>query len=207
MVYAGALGTRSYAAPEILSGIRTLAESMHKSLSGKPKQPQQQQHPKKKKALSACVSNYGMVADAFSVGATIRHMVTGVPPSENCEEYIAMKNHPLLKLGRMVTKFCHSKGLCQSSSSSSIQQGPTKKKYRTSYDLPACIKDLIHSLTYHDTRRRATVRSVTGHVWIRTTASTTATMETSTSQTNTPTILFPEVEHGRPIVYLDCGGK
>jgi len=213
MVYAGALGTRSYAAPEILSGIRTLAESMHKSLSGKPKQQQQQQQqqeqcPKKKKALSACVSNYGMVADAFSVGATIRHMVTGVPPSENCEEYIAMKNHPLLKLGRMVIKFCHSKGLCQSSSSSSIQQGPSKKVYRTSYDLPACIKDLIHSLTYHDTRRRATVRSVTGHVWIRTTASTTtATMETSTSQTNTPTILFPEVEHGRPIVYLDCGGK
>jgi serine/threonine protein kinase len=186
---------------------------MHKSLSGKQKQQQQQekqgQCPKKKKALSACVSNYGMVADAFSVGATIRHMVTGVPPSENCEEYIAMKNHPLLKLGRIVTKFCISKGLCQSSSSAAIQQGPSKKKYRTSYDLPVDIKDLIHSLTYHDTRRRATVRSVTGHVWIRTTASTTTatTMETSTLQTNTSTILFPEVEHGRPIVYLDCGGK
>lgn len=189
-MYTGAVGTRNYAAPEILYGIRTLSDSMHKSLYGNPKQQDQ----KKKKALSVCVSNYGMVADAFSVGTTIRHMVTGVPPSENCEEYIAMKNHPLLKLGRYITKFCTRKGLCQSSSSSAIQQGPSKKKYRTSYELPTDIKDLIHSLTHYDTRRRATVRSVTGHVWIRTTAST-VTIEASS-----------EVEHGRPIVYLACGG-
>ena len=47
MVYAGAVGTRSYAAPEILSGIRTLADSMHKSLSGKQKLQQQQQQQEK----------------------------------------------------------------------------------------------------------------------------------------------------------------
>ena len=108
-----------------------MADSMHKSLSGKQKQQQQQKQgqcpKKKKKALSACVSNYGMVADAFSVGVTIRHMVTGVPPSENCEEYIAMKNHPLLNLGRMVIKFCHSKGLCQSSSSTVFNKDHRKK--------------------------------------------------------------------------------
>ena len=176
---------------------------MHTSLSGKHKhqgqeqQQQQQLYPKKKKALSACVSNYGMVADAFSVGATIRHMVTGVPPSINVEEYIAMRNHPLLKLGRYVKKICTRKGLRRSSSN--IQQGPSKKKYRTSLDLPADVKDLIHSLTYHDSRRRATVRSVTRHFWILTAT----TMDTS----QTTPILFPEIEHGRPIVYLECGGR
>ena len=61
----GALGTRNYAAPEITSSIRNLVVSLNDSY----KRPQ--------KTLGACVSNYGMDADAFSVGATIRYMVTG----------------------------------------------------------------------------------------------------------------------------------
>jgi serine/threonine protein kinase len=170
----GAVGTRSYAAPEILSGIRALADSMNSSLR-RAKGYSTQQVPNK--TLGACVSSYGMVADAFSVGATIRHMVTGVPPSIDVEDFIAERNHPLMKLARSLRK--------------RLLRNNRKraKKYRTSSDILVDVRDLIHSLTYYDWRRRATVRSVTQHSWIKTSASTS-----------------PEVKHGGPIAYLKCGG-
>ena len=91
----GALGTRNYAAPEILSGIRNFATALSESFH--------RQRPNNK-TIGACVSNYGMIADAFSVGATIRHMLTGVPPAVDVEEFIASKNHPLKKLLKRVKK-------------------------------------------------------------------------------------------------------
>ena len=69
--------TRSYAAPEILSGIRNLADtltsSFHSQRSGGAAN-------RRRESLAECVSSYGMVCDAFSVGTTIRHLITGVPP-------------------------------------------------------------------------------------------------------------------------------
>jgi hypothetical protein len=35
------------------------------------------------------VSDYGLVADAFSVGSTARFVLTGVPPEENFNEFMA----------------------------------------------------------------------------------------------------------------------
>ena len=131
------------------------------------------------RTLGACVSSYGMIADAFSVGATIRHMVTGVAPSENVEEFIAFKNRPLKLLMRSLKK--------------RIQKDNPKrmKIYRTSSDLPDDVKDLIQSLTNSNAKQRATVRSATSHPWIKASALTTK---------------RHEIEHGGPIVYLKCGG-
>ena len=103
-----ALGTRNYAAPEILNGIRKVAVSLSSSLhkgcsvsdSGNSQNNYKSQTSSNKRTISGFVSDYGMVADAFSVGATIRHMVTGVPPNLNVEEFIALKNHPLKKMFR-----------------------------------------------------------------------------------------------------------
>lgn len=124
-----------------------------------------------------------MIADAFSVGATIRHMVTGVPPSENVEEYIANKNRPLKLLIRSLKK--------------RIKKDAPKqrvKKYRMSSDLPDDVKDLIQSLTHANAKRRATVRSATSHPWIK---------KASVSKSRSG---GHELEHGGPIVYLECGG-
>ncbi|KAL7533153.1 hypothetical protein ACHAWF_004361 [Thalassiosira exigua] len=148
-----ALGTRNYAAPEILSGIRRIADvlsSPQDSLN-----ESRRQRLLKKKTLGACVSSYGMVADAFSVGATIRHALTGVPPSVDVEEFIQSKNRPVKKLLKSIKK--------------SVTKGKGKraKRYRSSADLPPEVNDLIRVLTHYDSQVRATVRSVTRHPWIK----------------------------------------
>lgn len=57
------LGTRQYAAPEILSGIKdvnpNIDSSCHRRL-------------KRRNSNTKCTNNYGMIADAYSVGSTIR---------------------------------------------------------------------------------------------------------------------------------------
>ncbi|KAL9186226.1 hypothetical protein ACHAXT_005464 [Thalassiosira profunda] len=174
-----ALGTRNYAAPEILRGIRNvkdaLASSTH-SLSGSRRM-------RAKKTLGACVSDYSMTVDAFSVGTTIRHMVTGVPPSDDVEEFIAAKNSVVKKLARSFTKRIGKSG-----------KEKRAKKYRTGADLPDEVNHLIRILTHYDSRQRATVRSVTAHSW-------TKLADSAASQDNG----MKEMMHGGPIVYLQCG--
>jgi hypothetical protein len=138
------------------------------------------------KALGACVSSYGMVADAFSVGATIRHMVTGVPPNIDVQDFIDARNHPLMKLSRYLEKRRLLPGMRNK------KQRRRAKRYRASSELPDDVKGLIRDLTHHDSRRRATVRSMTRHPWI---------VETSSASSS-----CPEAEHGGPIAYLKCGG-
>ena len=58
------LGTRTYAAPEVLSGIRNVIQ-LHLDSSSRVRQ-------KRRNSKSECTSDYGMVADAYSVGSTIR---------------------------------------------------------------------------------------------------------------------------------------
>jgi hypothetical protein len=58
------LGTRTYAAPEVLSGIRN-AIKHHLDSSSHRRQ-------KRRNSNSECTSDYGMVVDAYSVGSTIR---------------------------------------------------------------------------------------------------------------------------------------
>jgi hypothetical protein len=48
---------------------------------------------------SCTVLDYRMEVDAYSVGSTIRYMVTGVPPQhDDIDEYITSKNLPLKKI-------------------------------------------------------------------------------------------------------------
>ena len=171
----GAVGTRDYAAPEVLSGIRKVDDALNSSLGRSTLLYNDHKLPKK--SLGTCISSYGMVADSFSVGTTIHYMLTGVPAGTNVEDFMAVKNHPLVILARSLMK-CFPKS-----------NRKRAKTHRTSSDLPGNVRNLIRSLTHHDPGRRATVRSATRHPWIETSAS-------------TP----PEVEHGGPIEYLKCGG-
>jgi len=171
-----ALGTRNYAAPEITSGIRNLAASLNDSY----KRP--------KKTLGTCVSNYGMDADAFSVGATIRHMVTGVSPGIDVEDFIKNKNQPMKKLARALK--------------SRVKKGSNPKrikKYRLGEDLPGEVGDLVEILTHYNSRKRATVRSATDHPWIKMSVSSSSDNEGSGGPVGDQSIK----SHG-PVVYLQC---
>lgn len=170
----GALGSRHYAAPEVTTGIKRITDALNLSGSSHRKNP-------KRKSLADCVSTYGMVADAFSVGAVIRYSVTGVPPSMDVEEFIASKNHPLKKLLKRAKKTV------------SKSNDKRAKKYRLSDDLPKELNDLICILTRWDSRRRATVRSVTSHPWIKASATSSTTKDKR-----------EKTEQGGPIVFLDC---
>ena len=57
------LGTRVYAAPEILFGIKDVNPNFDSSCHRRLK---------RRKSNTKCTTNYGMVADAYSVGSTIR---------------------------------------------------------------------------------------------------------------------------------------
>ena len=65
-----ALGTRNYAAPEIMSGLRRATSALSLSVSSHMKNKDSRDKSKTKKALAECVSSYGMVADAFSGKST-----------------------------------------------------------------------------------------------------------------------------------------
>ncbi|KAL3806577.1 hypothetical protein ACHAXA_000283 [Cyclostephanos tholiformis] len=181
-----AVGTRSYAAPEILSGIRSLvvdnlnSSSLRRSNNNKGRSFDDRftPTPNPTKTLGSCVSNYGMVADAFSVGATIRHMVTGVPPNVDVGDFMAWRDHPLMRLSRSLGRCIRRKDKRR------------RKKYRSCADLPLDARNLIHNLTHYDPSRRATVRSVTRHPWI----------ETSGAEADA----YPESGPGGPIAYLKC---
>lgn len=56
-----ALGTRNYAAPEIMAGLRRVSSVMKMDSSFRSNG-----NAETKRSLAPCVSNYGMVADAFS---------------------------------------------------------------------------------------------------------------------------------------------
>ena len=98
------------------------------------------------------------------------------------EDYIANKNRPL-------------KLLIRSLKHRISKDNPKQrvKKYRMSSDLPEDVKDLIQNLTHSNAKRRATVRSATSHPWVK-------------SSVSKSMIGGHEIEHGGPIVYLDCGG-
>ena len=44
-------------------------------------------------ALSSCVSSYGLIVDAYAVGATLSEVLTGVPPGEGDATRYVRKYH------------------------------------------------------------------------------------------------------------------
>jgi serine/threonine protein kinase len=132
-----ALGNRDYAAPEILNGITA--------------------NPTHEHALSDFSSDYGMVADAYSVGSTIRYMLTGVSPDQNVDEVIAADRSVGAKASRWLGRKLGGK---------SMEQKKPRKKYRGSEELPTEVVRLVKSMTHGDPKQRTTVRAARLYPWI-----------------------------------------
>ncbi len=143
-----AVGNRIFAAPEIKKGIRVfkLLHSKKKvdSTAEAAKQP-----------LSECVSDYGMIVDAFSTGATIRYMCTGAPPNVSVEEFILEKNSMINVLGRKIKKAVNKD-----------YANKRQKRYRYNKDLPPNAVRLILGLTHWNEKKRTTVRSARDYEWV-----------------------------------------
>ena len=96
-----------------------------------------------------------MIADAFSVGATARYVLTGVPPDENVEEFIANHNNPFNKatrwIGRKLVKKAKTK---------------PKKTYRSSSGLPLEALRLVKGLAQPNASMRTSVRDAMRYPYV-----------------------------------------
>ncbi|KAL7497033.1 hypothetical protein ACHAWT_005350, partial [Skeletonema menzelii] len=174
------LGTRVYAAPEILFGIKDVNPNFDSSCHRRLK---------RRKSNTKCTTNYGMVADAYSVGSTISHMVTGIPPNQDADEFFATRNNPLKKIAHKM-KMRLSGGEAKKSS--------RKKTYRHRAELPLEINEVITELTHYNVSRRCTVRNAMNLPWI---------MDNDGTEGNYSfTQDYPCMKTGSPISFLHCSG-
>jgi serine/threonine protein kinase len=128
-----ALGNRNFCAPEILSGL--LNDDSVKAVLTTDDITE---------TLSTCVSEYGLMVDAYSVGKTFRYMMTGVPPHRGVEAAIAEQKSPINRLSRWAKKRL------------SDGKPPKKRKvqYRLESELPMEVQQLITDLTMRNEDER-----------------------------------------------------
>ena len=171
-----AVGARFFVAPEVLRGLRELGKVTMDRLGTSVHGPKSHLE-KVSKGPKKCVSDYGLTADAFSVGkmihawkrrpvvlisyldmssgTTIKYVVTGVPPESDIEEYLSSRNHPLRKAGRKVRERLFKK-----------QNKGLTKQFRGLEELPANVFYLAMAMTHHDSRQRLSVRAASQHPWL-----------------------------------------
>lgn len=172
-----AIGTKGYAAPEIKFKARD-----------KTKEAEQNDHGKLllHAPLTETIADYGMISDAYSVGITIREILTGVPADLNIMDYIASKTNPMLL---MCSFFCRTTTV--------KQQQNSKHRYRYLDELPKAAVDLVRNLTRADIYQRIAVREAQTHVWIE-----------GGHQTDDKKYLMPQGDvpstYGHPVVFLQC---
>ena len=109
-----ALGSRAYAAPEVKQA-RRKSEDDH--------------------ALAENVADYGLIADAFSVGCTIKVLLTGVPADKNEMEFIGGQDNVLLNILSALFS-CGSKG----------GGGKRKRRYKFLDEVPKPARLLVKKL-------------------------------------------------------------
>jgi serine/threonine protein kinase len=136
-----ALGNKFFAAPEVQRGVRDANVS---------------KHAKPKNTISSFVADYGMVADAFSVGATIRYILTGVAPMENIDDVIWAQQNPAAKASRWIGKRI-------------LKSKEAKKRKKTFRKIKECPREavkLVLGMTHPDQLQRTTVRAARLYPWI-----------------------------------------
>ena len=129
-----------------------------------------------------------MISDAFSVGATLREILTGVPAEEaNVTEYISSKTNPLAQLMSSIFGACASK-----------DDNKRKKQYRYLSALPKEASSLLSDLTKPKPDDRITVRQAQNNNWIC--------KKDDGSEYRLPQGDYPSTT-GTPINFLKCAGK
>jgi serine/threonine protein kinase len=151
-----AVGNRMYAAPEITKGIEKNVD-----LSGHPSALLTSSYHRSvdvTKTLAAHVSYYGLQVDSYSIGNTIKCMMTGVPPNVDVNEVIAAQKHPIAKFGR----FLGNKLGTKKTTDTKVR----KAKFRSIPNIPPEVVRLIKGCTNSDTQARTSVRMARLYPWI-----------------------------------------
>eukprot|EP00977_Amphora_coffeiformis_P010176 scaffold2363_cov159-Amphora_coffeaeformis.AAC.38 len=136
-----AVGNRNYAAPEVTREVQQHKPSMHGD--------RDIWH-----TISRNVSYYGLQADAYSLGVLLRYALSGVPPHENIQEFLALQNNPFVLVAKI---------LC---CSSKAKEGERKPQYRSLDKVPPEVYRLIKGLLNYDPQQRTTIRTARRYPWI-----------------------------------------
>eukprot|EP00934_Nitzschia_sp_Nitz4_P008136 Nitzschia sp. Nitz4//scaffold305_size22082//16182//17768//NITZ4_008585-RA/size22082-processed-gene-0.19-mRNA-1//-1//CDS//3329547098//8126//frame0 len=175
-----ALGTKAYAAPEIKHKLRnkTLAD-----------------HEKANAALTECVADYGMIVDAYSVGWTLRVVLSGVPPNSTISQY--MKK---LEAQELEPEFPEDGGCCCFGGGGAVDPAETRPPFRVrdTDELPQNATMFISSLTKNNPEERMSIREAQNHPWIR-----------GDDNENEYIVVQGDhpSKHGDPVVPLQCAGE
>lgn len=159
-----AVGNRAYAAPEVQADVRVLSQSSshHRSSSSWGDRSFRRFSLSRHKAfdvtrtLSDHVSLYGLNADAYSVGSTLLHMLTGVRPDQDANQAVALDNAPIVVLCRFLFSCCSGN---TGSASPSSAPAARRVQYRRFGDIEPEAKRLIRGLMHPDPRERTTIRT------------------------------------------------
>jgi serine/threonine protein kinase len=173
-----ALGTKAYAAPEIKNQLRnkTTADSEIKNA-----------------ALTECVADYGMIVDAYSVGWTLRVVLTGVPPNATISQFMRKHHGRQLEEDIEVADCC-----CFGGGSRKPKEPRLPFRVRDIDEIPKAATLFISALTKSSPEERMTVREAQNHVWIRGSDKET---QYKVRQGDYPS------HHGDPVVPLACAGE
>jgi len=145
-----ALGNRMFAAPEIINQVRTEYRPRTDPKLGKSEQSKATTD-----TISNYVADYGLLVDAYSMGHTIRYMMTGVQPGISVEDAIVQQNGGFL--GQLFS-MCFKK-----------KENPQDRsvRYRRMEDLPNGVRKLIGSMTQTSTNSRLSIRKARWNVpWV-----------------------------------------
>mmetsp|Transcript_74317 Transcript_74317/g.111963 ORF Transcript_74317/g.111963 Transcript_74317/m.111963 type:complete len:528 (-) Transcript_74317:113-1696(-) len=175
-----ALGTKAYAAPEIKHKLRNKTSADHE---------------KKNAALTECVADYGMIVDAYSVGWTLRVILSGVPPNSTISQYMRKYD------GKEISEEIEEVGCCCFGGGSSTSATPKSKpsfRVRDTDEMPKGATLFISALTKSNPEERLSIREAQNHPWIK--GDETETMY-EVVQGDVPS------RHGDPVVPLKCAGE
>ena len=180
-----ALGTKAYAAPEIKHKLRNKTTADLE---------------KKNAALTECVADYGMIVDAYSVGWTLRVILTGVPPNSTISQYMR-KHHdkePSEEFEEVICCFCCCWGADGYPSATDAPSKETKPAFRVrdTDELPREATLFISSLTKSNPEERMSIREAQLHPWIK--GEEEPFYEVAQGD-------YPS-HHGDPVVPLKCAG-
>jgi hypothetical protein len=155
------LGNRNYAAPEIVNKVREFSAQDKKKETQKDIQ-QKKTASETTKTISEFVADYGVLVDSYSMGHTIRYMMTGVMPGVSVEDTIKKQQ----RAGRAKKVF--SKLGMSKKKKAAAGKGPRKPRYRSLYDLPGQLFLLVERLTEVSPYNRMSIRNARRTVpWVR----------------------------------------
>lgn len=141
-----ALGTKAYAAPEIKHKLRNKTQA---------------DTDKKNAALTECVADYGMIVDAYSVGWTLRVILTGVPPNSTISQY--MRKHNGKQPEEPVEVGC----CCFGGGVDPVKDAGPPFRVRDTDQIPKEATLFISALTKPNPEERMSVREAQNHAWIK----------------------------------------